>query len=130
MTVGLPGAGIGGLFYLASTLLLPMRSLTRRLRGRPDPLSRRQLAHSVLIAGGIIGALWVAGWLLVFVIPDEMLTGRAATGAGTASVKNAIPVAAFGVAVGTLVFVLLAVETAHRIHVIRLAARPDVPERP
>lgn len=130
MTVGLPGAGIGGLFYLASTLLLPVRSLTRRLRGRPDPISRRQLTHSVLLAGGIIGALWVAGWLLAFVMPDEMLSVRAGTGAGTATMTSAIPVATFAIAVGTLVFVLLAVEAAHHVQMIRSASRDDVPECP
>ena len=64
MTVGLPGAGIGGLFYLASTLLLPVRSLVRRWRGRPDNVTWRGQAYLVLLALGIIGSLWLAGWLL------------------------------------------------------------------
>lgn len=129
MTVGLPGAGIGGLFYLASTFLLPVRSLARRLRGRPDSLPPRHLAHSVLIAVGIISALWVAGWLLALVMPDEMLAGRGGIGGVTGVSRNAIPIATFGVAVGTLAFVLLAVEVAHRVQVIRAGSRDDLQER-
>jgi hypothetical protein len=128
MTVGLPGAGIGGLFYLASTLLLPFRSFWRRLRGRPDPVTSRQIAHSLSIALGIIGGLWFAGWLLAFVIPAGMVSGGSVVGARGSLTRTVIPVATFAAAVGTLALVLLSVEVAHRVQLIRSAAR-EVPER-
>ena len=113
MTVGLPGAGIGGLFYLASSILLPVRSLWRRARGVPDTVPLRQQLHSVLIAFGILGGLWVAGWLLAFIVPDDMLPRNTFSGTGAASTANSvIPVATFLVAVGTLVLVLVMVEMA------------------
>jgi hypothetical protein len=115
MTAGLPGAGIGGLFYLASTLLLPVRSLTTRLRGRPDPLSARQLAHSVAIAVGIIGGLWLAGWLLAFVAPDEVLAGAMSRHTGLLPGRSVVPVATFAIGVATLMVVLVAVEVAHHV---------------
>lgn len=114
MNVGLPGAGIGGLFYLASTLLLPARSLMRRLRGQSDAVSLRQHLHHVSIAIGIMAGLWTAGWLLGFVMPKEMLSAP-----GTATLltsRTAIPLATFGFGVGTLLAVLLVVELAHWIH--------------
>ena len=115
MTVGLPGAGIGGLFYLASTLLLPVRSIVRRLRGRPDTVTWRGQTHLVLIALAIIGSLWLAGWLLAFVVPDRMLAVSSGAATAVAS-RTVIPLATFGVGVVTLAMVLIAVEFAHHVH--------------
>jgi hypothetical protein len=112
MTPGVPGAGIGGLFYLASTLLLPFRSLARRVRGRPDSLTARQIAHSLAIASGVVIGLWVTGWLLALLVPDEMLRSGAATTGGAARARTVLPVATFAVGVGTLLTVLMAVEIA------------------
>jgi hypothetical protein len=123
MNAGLPGAGIGGLFYLAATLLLPVRSLTRRLRGRSDAVTWRQHTHHLSIAAGIMAGLWTAGWLLGFVVPQEML--HSTTGVATlVATRTAIPLAAFGFGVGTLLVVLLMVELAHRMHRPKPAAPP------
>ena len=122
MTAGLPGAGIGGLFYLASSLLMPVRSLWRRWRGHPDTVPLRQQLHSVLIAFGIIGGLWVAGWVLALIVPDDMLPQNAFSGTGTPRAANTvIPVATFLVAVGTLVLVLVMVEMARLLQAATLA---------
>lgn len=112
MTAGLPGAGIGGLFYLASTLLLPVRSMWRRLRGQSDPVTWRHQLHSVAIASGIIGGLWITGWLLGFVVPDEMAAGAASGAPRAGTTRMVIPAATFAVGVGTLAAVLIAVEIA------------------
>jgi len=116
MTAGLPGAGIGGLFYLASSILLPVRSLWRRLRGLPDAVPLRQQLHSALIAFGIVGGLWVAGWVLAFIVPDDMVRQNAFSGTGaTRPAHTVIPFVTFLVAVGTLVLVLVTVELARLI---------------
>jgi len=47
MNVGLPGTGVGGLFYLLLAVLMPLHELWR-----------------TTIAGAILAALWVEGWLL------------------------------------------------------------------
>src|SRR3954463_3972003 len=61
VTAGLPGTGIGGLFYLISALMMPFREAFRALVGRGDR-ARGQLA---LQQGGlaltILGAVWVTG---------------------------------------------------------------------
>lgn len=124
MTAGLPGAGIGALFYLASAILLPARSLLRRLRGQPDAFTWRHQAHSVGIAAGIIGGLWMIGWLLGFIVPDEMLsrpTGGEEQSAGVSG--NIIALATFAMAVGTLAAVLVAVEIAHHVQRVATARR-------
>ncbi len=122
MTAGLPGAGIGGLFYIGSTLLLPIRALARRLRGVPAGVEHRQLLHSVAMASGILAAIAATGWLLGLVVPAEILNHSAASSAGVASRRTVIPVATFGAAVATLMVVLLGVEAA-RLVVARQEAR-------
>ena len=124
MTAGIPGAGIGGLFYLGATILLPVRSLWRRVRRRQDSVTRMQLVHSLLLAAGIIAALWLSGWLLTLVIPHEVLSRE--TGAHPpAPVRTALPLATFGIAVTTLVVVLLAVEVAWHFRQVAAASEPD-----
>lgn len=124
MTVGLPGAGIGGLFYLASTLLLPVRSLLRRLRGQPDSFPWRRQAHSLWIAAGIMVGLWMIGWLLGFVVPDEMLSRPAGGEEPSIGVSGSvIALATFAMAVATLAFVLVAVEIAHHVQRAATARR-------
>lgn len=116
MTAGLPGAGIGGLFYLASTLLLPVRGLVRRMRGQEDHVPWPAQTHSVLIAVGIVVVLWLAGWLLGQVVPDEFLVRNGAPGTVNGrSMRSVIPMATFAVAAATLVGVLAAVEVAHHV---------------
>jgi hypothetical protein len=122
MTAGLPGAGIGGLFYIGSTLVLPIRVLMRRLRGLPSGVEHRHVWHSVGLASGIVAAIAATGWVLGLVVPAEMLHVGATTAAGVTSRRTAIPVATFGAAVATLAFVLLSVEAA-RVVVTRQDAR-------
>lgn len=115
MTAGLPGAGIGGLFYLASTLMLPARSLVRRVRHQADRVPLREQTHSVMIAVAIVLALWVTGWLLGLVVPDELLVRTVSPVGAARSMRSVIPLATFAVAVATLVGVLIAVEVAHHV---------------
>lgn len=112
MTPGVPGAGIGGLFYLASTFLLPFRSLMRRWRGQPDPVPSRLIWHNVAMAGGVLAALWIVGWLLAFIVPDELLRSVTTSTGRTVSARTLLPVATFATAVATLLLVLGAVEIA------------------
>jgi hypothetical protein len=130
MTAGLPGAGIGGLFYLAATITLPFRSLWRRVRGRTDSIPWRHQVHNVAMAAGIIAGLWVAGWLLGFVVPDEMLNPATASAARTGvSLRTVIPAATFAAAIGTLAVVLAAVEVAHHVNLRASANRRARPAR-
>ena len=62
MTVGAPGAGIGGLFYLASALVLPVRSVYRVFRG--DRVAWGAVARQWLLAVSVLMAIWLAGWLI------------------------------------------------------------------
>ena len=64
MTVGLPGTGIGGLFYLVSAAAMPVREAYRCLRGRAARGGWRVVLGQTGIAAGILASMWATGWLL------------------------------------------------------------------
>lgn len=109
MTVGLPGAGIGGLFYLASAVLLPFRRVLHVARGKPR--QRSFDISTMAIAGGILAAVWVTGWLLGFIVPAGTVESAVSI-AGASAARNVLRVATLGIAAGTLAAVLVAVEVA------------------
>ena len=113
MTAGLPGVGIGGIFYLASALLMPVRSLVAVLRGRPAearwPLALRQAS----LAAGILGTLWATGWILGWAIALVAPGASAAAGIGSGSavqVHSVVRTSALLLSFGTLGGVLLLVQ--------------------
>jgi len=114
MTPGIPGAGIGGLFYVCSSLILGVRHGWRRIRGQTSSDTWRSVSHVVLLAAGIAFCVWIAGWLVgLFVSPD--LTRLARPGSpglihGSVQVHNALRLAAVVAGVGTLALVMLGVE--------------------
>jgi hypothetical protein len=102
MTAGLPGTGVGGLFYLLAALLLPLRLAWLRAGGRRErghtTLVIRQLAMSV----SMIAAVWLTGALLGLWSP----------------LPTIVTIAPIVLTFGTLVVVLIAVEIG------RLVIRP------
>ena len=117
MTAGMPGTGIGGLFYLLSALLMPVRELWRAMCGRSSAEQRRNVLRQCLLSAGILGALSVTGMLL------GLIPGIAADAPQNANrALRVFYVAPVVVAFTTLVAVLVAVEVArlfwasHRTH--------------
>ena len=67
MNAGLPGTGLGGIFYILGALWMPVDAIYGRIRGRRTvswPVILRQTG----IAVGVIVALWLTGWALGWVI--------------------------------------------------------------
>lgn len=61
MNPGLPGAGVGGLFYILSALWMPVCELWRLRRGDAPaqwPLVARQFAIAVGIVASMSGVFW------------------------------------------------------------------------
>lgn len=117
MTAGLPGAGIGGLFYLASALLMPARSLVHTLRGRHAEARWGLALRQSSLAAGVIAALWATGELLGRLLSPEARQALA-TSAGQAAAagpRNAIGTHALAFGVVTLVAVLLVVQVARAL---------------
>lgn len=58
MTVGIPGTGIGGLFYVVAGLIAPLR--------RSE--SKRAAAYVAVLAFGVLVGIFATGWLLGFLL--------------------------------------------------------------
>jgi hypothetical protein len=117
MTAGMPGTGIGGLFYLTAALLLPLRGVARMARGLHNswPTILQQAGLALAIGTGI----WATGWMIGFIL-GPVGTAQAAMQAGVASVprfQSILRWAALLAGLGTLAIVLLLVQFA------RLASR-------
>ena len=118
MVAGLPGAGIGGLFYLISALLLPIRALWRWVRGVPVGLSAGAVLRQVLMAVAILGGIWGTGWLLGVLVAPDLVRPPSSTGFLRhlpGSSANVVRIAALLAGFGTLGVVLIAVEIARVI---------------
>jgi hypothetical protein len=127
MVAGLPGAGIGGLFYLISALLLPARALWRWVRGVPVGVSAGAVLRQVLMAIAILAGIWGTGWLLGAVVAPDLVRPPSSTSFLRhlpGSSANLVRIAALMAGFGTLGLVLIAVEVAR---VIVRARGKDVP---
>lgn len=79
MNAGLPGTGLGGLFYLIGALWMPVSAIRGRIRGRRDiawPVVLRQAG----IAMGVFLALWLTGWGVGYLIVREEIAAAGAAG--------------------------------------------------
>ena len=64
MTAGLPGVGLGGLFYCCLVLWMPIRELYLVCHGRSTWARWKTISFFWLILGAIFAALWSEAWLL------------------------------------------------------------------
>ena len=113
MNPGLPGAGIGGLFYILSALWMTICELWRRRQGNVPgrwPLVARQFG----IAVGIIVAMSGAFWALDTVLMLQLVAAHAA---GQMHAMWILRVSALAVTSGVLATVL------GTVHVVRLCLR-------
>src|SRR5215203_6908142 len=87
MTAGIPGIGIGALFYVISALLMVVLELYRTIRGRSSLARWRIVGRQATIAACIILLTVVALWCLHLIVPasaylDIRLGNAQGTGAG------------------------------------------------
>jgi hypothetical protein len=119
MTAGVPGTGIGGLFYLTAALALPLRAAVLRTRGIRVawPTIFRQLRLAI----GVSLSLWAMGWFIGFALGPVVATAQGIGPHGgpvQAEYQSVLRWAALFVGYATLVVVLLFVQIA------RLVVRP------
>ncbi|MBI4501364.1 MAG: hypothetical protein HY700_09405 [Gemmatimonadetes bacterium] len=110
MNVGLPGTGIGGMFYLLSALCMPVVETIRAVRRRQANrwgLVLRQVA----MAAGIGAGLWVTGWLLAVVLASSPAALSALHGAGMGGrlAPNVLRTATMAISLATLGMVIVGV---------------------
>jgi hypothetical protein len=116
VTAGLPGTGIGGLFYLISALLMPFREAFRAIIGRGDRAKGQMALQQGGMALTILGAVWVTGLVLgLFHIGNTLTLVHHATVRGV-RIFYITPVI---IAFGTLSGVLIMVEVARVVLLIK-----------
>ena len=110
MNPGLPGTGIGGLFYILSALWMPVCEIWRRCRGNATgrwPVVAKQFA----IAFGVITAMTGVFWVLDIAF---MLHQVAKPAAATEHATRSFHLSALLMTTGVLVMLLSA------LHLLRL----------
>ena len=117
MTAGVPGTGIGGLFYLIAALLLPLRGVIRRILGKR--VSWRGIAGKAGLAFGVFLGIWLTGWLLGLLIGPATEALKASAGRVPLSIARRENIVRWAALVGgfvTLFVVLLTVQIARFAH--------------
>lgn len=115
MTIGVPGTGIGGLFYILAALLAPIRSLLLRRRvkvGSPGATGRL-----FLLGLGVVVGIYATGWLLGFVL-GPVVSSAAVVGSKSISrpeIENFLRWSVLLASLLLLAAVLLAVQVARLI---------------
>jgi hypothetical protein len=109
--VGVPGAGISAIFYLACVVLMPFHTLWCIMTGRElRPDHWRLVARQATIAAGIVVSVAAVGWALGFAAAAP----QAAVGSPSAATGEPLDrlLSRVGVylIVGTLVSVIVAVQ--------------------
>lgn len=87
---GLPGTGLGGLFYLLLAFWMPLAELPRTLRGESSRERWRRIGTQVALAGGIVAALSVTGAAYVALAGTHTHVGVAAPALVLAPAASAV----------------------------------------
>ena len=125
MTAGLPGTGIGGVFYLLSALLMPLVELVKTLRGQSSGRRWLLVIRQLALASGIVAGMWMLGillGLLLEVSPDIDIVSIVNTGVAVqlerVATINVFHIAPVIMSMLTLTFIIMTT------HVLRLFYRP------
>jgi len=68
MQAGIPGTGIGGMYYILLAFVMPVREAIHLVQGNSSPRRWLNVFLQVLNAIGILGSIWLMGWLLTRLI--------------------------------------------------------------
>lgn len=123
MSAGLPGLGLGGLFFIFSALLAPFPELWRTLRGRSDRGSWRAIGRQLAQALAMIAAIDLT-LRLTYVVLSAVGIGNAPA----ADQATVLPLGLIGITTGLLVFVLCSAKLAELGLRASGAALPRVPD--
>jgi len=116
MTVGIPGVGFGGIFYLIGALFMPVREVVKTARGESNAERWIVVAKQWSLAASILVALWATGWVLGhFLTPALLARTGAAAGRTAAAPHNVLKVSVFVVSLGMLAVLIGVVRIAHLV---------------
>ena len=131
MTAGLPGAGIGGIFYVLAALLAPAWETVRALCDDGLPRQWRLVLRHFLLAALILFGMWLTGWLIGVVLTSPLVVGHDVGPRVDPAYTQVIGRRIALFTLTTLAVVLVAVEVLRLSQVVlrRLRHRTVVPTR-
>lgn len=109
MTVGLPGTGIGGLFYLLLVFWMPCRELYLLARGRSSVQRWKSIAFFLSITMAIIATTWAMAWGLSQII-NTIAGYLNVVPVGQSQGYRVLAGVSIAMSLGSLVVVLLAIQ--------------------
>jgi hypothetical protein len=110
VTPGLPGAGIGGLFYLLAALFSPVWEAIRLLRGNGAPRQWVMVLRLFALALSIVAAMWLTAWIVVAAVSLASHASGGGTTSSAAAMSQTIGRRMAVLTASTLALVLLGVE--------------------
>ncbi|MFI5121729.1 MAG: hypothetical protein ACHQJ5_02430 [Vicinamibacteria bacterium] len=117
MSAGLPGLGLGGLFFILSALLAPLVEFARTLQGRSSAAAWRQVGRQFAIALTIIATVEL-------VLRGVVLLASALGGGGGDPGLIVVPLRPLGITTGLLVAVLASAKLLQLAMRVRRLRRP------
>ena len=127
MFAGLPGIGVGTLFYVITALVMPLIELTRLLRGDVSAARWRLVLSQFCFAVSIVLSVAVADRVFTIVLRDRSITNinvaRLVNDAFAAKAPESILAAPVMASVLLLVAVLASMEA---LRLLRLLKRPEI----
>jgi hypothetical protein len=109
MIAGLPGTGIGGMYYLLLSLWMPVHGLLHNVKRDLPPFKKGIIRRQVFLTVMVIGGMWVTGWLLGICL-DVVMSPSSATGTSFGSfaiARNVIQVTPLILTLVTLTLVYI-----------------------
>ena len=122
MSAGLPGLGLGGLFFILLALLAPFVELIRTTRGRSSVAAWRAVGRQFALALTMVAAVELTLRLLYALADATGLAGPLSDRSPTVLALRPI-----GITLGLLACVLAAAKAMQLIATIRTRRRPPFP---
>jgi hypothetical protein len=122
VSAGLPGLGLGGLFFVLLALLGPFVELIRTARGRSSLAAWRAVGRQFSLALTMVAAVALTLRLLYALAEAAGLAGPLSDRSPTVLALGPV-----GITLGLLACVLAAAKAMHLIATIRTRGRPPVP---
>ena len=125
MTAGLPGTGIGGVFYLLSALLMPFVEVVKTLRGQSSGARWLLVIRQFAMASGIVAGMWALGVLLglLFAAQPDIEIARIVNAEIISQLERVAKINVFHIA-PVIMSVLTLTLIIAMTHVLRLFYRP------
>ncbi|MBM4165075.1 MAG: hypothetical protein FJ222_11645 [Lentisphaerae bacterium] len=124
MIAGIPGTGIGGIYYILLALLMPMHEACLMVNGSSSWRRWGMIGLQVIHALGILGSVYGTGWLIAQGVNAIRLHVLGSPLAGGGQLTNLVAATSAYMAILTLGGVLLLVYT------LRWTVRPPVTPKP